>query len=502
MKKMDILASLFAFFVFAIFVGVLSLMVRADEDSSVSEKEKALLQKIEELEKRVKELEDIVKQSGARVENIEKGGSSQSTVEVEVSEDKGSKGSYESKKSEAVGKGEVPLKAFWKDRLTFGSEDKSFELQVGGRLQLDWAFFDNDVNLERVFGEEEDGIQFRRARIDFSGRVHEDILYRVEFDFAGDKDLSGRGKFTDVHLTFSDLPFVGNLQVGHFREPFGLERLTSNNFITFMERGLNDVFNPKRNVGIMMFNSAVNSRLIWQAGLFKETDDFPSDDDTDEDQGYSFTGRIVFLPWYKKEGNKLLHLGLAYSHRNPNGASFRYRAQPDSALANYYVDTDKYQGFRLGEDAVVDDLDLVGSELLFIYGPFSIQAEYASSFVDTLLAGNERFSGGYLYASYFLTGETRAYNLNTGTLTRVIVKESFDPKRGKWGAWELGLRYSWIDLDSKVIRGGEEATWTLGLNWYLNPNTRLMLNYSRADVEHDLYEGTLNILQTRLQIDF
>lgn len=458
---------------------------------SATPREAELMQRIETLEKKVQELESLLKGKNQTV-------STESTSETVSAKENTPAEKTEVKKED---KSSPELTSQWKDRLYFKSNDGSFELQVGGRLQLDWAFFDNDRDLISVFGEEDDGTQFRRARIDFSGKIYESVFYRMEFDFAGDKEMEGKAKFTDTFIGVSDIPYVGNIQVGHFREPFGMERLTSSNYNTFMERGFNDVFNPKRNVGIMLFNSQLQNRLIWQAGAFKETDDFPSDNDSDDDQGYAVTSRVVGLPWYENNGRRLLHLGLAYSHRNPDGAPFRYRTNPECALAFSYLDTDRYTGFRIA-DAVADDVDLIGTEFLWIYGPFSIQAEHALSYVDTNFSGTREFQGGYIYTTYFLTGENRTYNNKTGLLARIKPKNNFSPKTGSWGAWELGLRYSWIDLDSGMIRGGREQDWTLGVNWYLNPNTRIYLNYTLANIEHDLYDGNLGILQTRFQIDF
>lgn len=461
-----------------------------DAKENTTKVETELIQRIEMLEKKVHELEALLKEKEQTI--------SKTTVSENVPvEEHALSEKVEVKKEDTSPK----LITQWKDRLTFKSEDDSFEVQVGGRLQLDWAFFDNDNDLSSVFGEEDDGTQFRRARIDFIGKIYESIFYRMEFDIAGDKDMEGRAKFTDTYMGISDIPYLGNIQVGHFREPFGMERLTNSNYNTFMERGFNDVFNPKRNVGFMLYNSHLQNRLLWQAGIFKETDDFPSDNDSDDDQGYAVTGRVVGLPWYEEKGRKLLHLGLAYSHRNPDGAPFRYRANPECALAFSYLDTDRYNGFRIA-DAIADDVNLIGTELLWIYGPFSIQAEKALSYVDTNFAGTREFQGGYIYTTYFLTGENRTYNNKMGTLSRIKPNKNFSPKTGSWGAWELGLRYSWIDLDSGIIRGGREQDWTLGLNWYLNPDTRIYLNYTLANIEHDLYDGNLGILQTRFQIDF
>ncbi|WP_373501249.1 porin [Desulfococcus sp.] len=75
---------------------------------------------------------------------------------------------------------------------------------------------------------------------------------------------------------------------------------------------------------------------------------------------------------------------------------------------------------------------------------------------------------------------------------------------GGLGAWELGARWSWLDLTDNEISGGEENNFTLAVNWYLNPNYRFMFNYIYADAtdRKDAEDGKANIFQTRFQVDF
>ncbi|MDZ7597282.1 MAG: porin [Desulfobacterales bacterium] len=120
------------------------------------------------------------------------------------------------------------------------------------------------------------------------------------------------------------------------------------------------------------------------------------------------------------------------------------------------------------------------------------------------MADDPEFDGFYLYGSYFLTGENRTYSASNGAFDRVKPKANFQLTEDGWGAWEIGLRFSTIDLSDGGINGGEADNYTAGLNWYLNPNVRWMANYVYSDIENreDVNDDSINIIQTRFQIDF
>ncbi len=401
---------------------------------------------------------------------------------------------------------EGALKAMWKDGLRIESPDGQFKLQLGGRVWVDYTWFDQDRDLADFVFDEEDGGQIRNARLDMRGDIYKDVFYRLEYEFAGNNGPSG---FTDTYVGLKGIPYVGTLQIGHYKEPFSLEELTNDSTITFMERALPNAFAPGRNLGAQLSNAylgeAGKERLTYALGVFKSTDNWPSANDGDEDQGYALTARVTGLPWFDAENKRLFHLGLSYSHRNPDGAvvnPYLIRSTPEARLLGFrWVDSESAtDGFRLA-NAIPDNVDLWSLESALVLGPLSLQGEYIRSDVETLIGGDLGFDGYYIYASYMLTGESRPYRNAAGVFDKIRPKSNFGWGKG-WGAWELAARYSAIRLSDGPIRGGDDRNLTLGLNWYLNPNTRWMLNYIMADIDHDLYSGNMNILQTRFQIDF
>jgi phosphate-selective porin OprO and OprP len=93
--------------------------------------------------------------------------------------------------------------------------------------------------------------------------------------------------------------------------------------------------------------------------------------------------------------------------------------------------------------------------------------------------------------SSFLTGESQPYDKENGVFGRVEPLHNYHWTKGEGcsglGAWQVGARFSYLDLNSKAIQGGRIESWTFGLNWFLNPNVTVQLNYI---LEHRDQPGT------------
>ncbi len=379
-----------------------------------------------------------------------------------------------------------PLRAYWKNGFRLKSEDGQFSLKIGGRLHNDWAVIDVDKAVEERFDDRfGSGAEIRRARIELSGTLFEFVRFKSDFEFSG-----GEVALKDVFLETPRMPYAGILRVGHMKEPFSLEELTSGNQTTFMERALPSAFVPSRNTGFGLRNALLDERVTWAAGFFRETNNQGTGfDDTGR---YNVSFRLTGLPWVSRDGRRLFHVGLDYTHKfMEDGKPVRFRQRPEAHLTDVrFVDTG---------DIPADGVDVAGFESALLWGPFSLQGEYYRAWVDAAQVDRLSFDGFYVFASYLLTGESRTYKRSGGVFGGIKPRRNLRLGKPGWGAWELAVRYSHLDLDDGPIQGGTLDDVTLGVNWYLNPNTRIMLNYIRSDLDD---VGDANIFQSRFQIHF
>ena len=80
---------------------------------------------------------------------------------------------------------------------------------------------------------------------------------------------------------------------------------------------------------------------------------------------------------------------------------------------------------------------MIDVEAAGVYGAASIQGEYVWNEVEQLHGGSLSLDGYYAQASYFLTGEHRAYKLGEGVFDRLfLILTSWEKikvsERGKW----------------------------------------------------------------------
>ena len=405
-------------------------------------------------------------------------------------------------KLKAGKKGKLGTHYYWDDGLHIDSPTKKLRLRLNMLLNLDVGkiYADNELDaaLPDLEGTE---LELRRLRLEILGRISDFMTARGQFDFSDGLDIQ------DLWCSFHEIPYVGEVKIGHFKEPFSLEALTSSQATTFMERSLPSVaFAPRRNPGIQIMNAEFRKHMTWALGTFLEIGDLEDKDDLfdafDTATGYNVTSRITGVPWYKDGGSKFLHLGFSYSHQfrddTDSDARVIFRTRPESRLTDEtLVDTDKF---------FADGVDLNGVEACLVFDSLSFQAEYIRVMTDSKEERDPEFSGFYVYGSYFLTGERREYVRSKGTFTPETPKHGFRPRRRNWGAWEIALRYSYLDLNDKSIAGGEEQNFTIGLNWYFTQKYRVMFNYVRAEIEDRanplVDDGSADIFQSRFQISF
>jgi phosphate-selective porin OprO/OprP len=371
----------------------------------------------------------------------------------------------------------------WKDGLVLTSEDA--QIKIGGRIMNDWAWLDGDDALDDALGNVADGTEFRRARVAISGTLQGGIEFKGQYDFAGAKV-----SFKDVYVGVKNVIGQTGLRIGQFKQPVGMDVLNSSNDILFMERASFSVLMPDRRTGLMLHGPVGESdRVTVAASVFRETD---SGGKNVGDGAYSVAARVTGLA-LATEGGDLLHLGISGSLRNPVSEMLAFDLDPEAHLApafgQYEID--------------VDSWTQVGLEAAGVFGALHFQGEYLSLFTTGAAGAPDVNLGGfYAQAGFFLTGERLPYKKRSGTFTRVKPQKDFRGEGGGVGAVELVARYSMLDVDDEDAPAGDVTGITAGLNWYLNPNTRMMLNYVRSEADTPGLDGTLQGIQTRFQVAF
>ncbi|MFN0053265.1 MAG: OprO/OprP family phosphate-selective porin [Planctomycetales bacterium] len=393
-------------------------------------------------------------------------------------------------------------------------EKKYPNLEVHGAVQFDTGWYGQDQTNINEFGVLKDGADFRRTRLGVNGSIAPTINYFWQMDFA----FPGRPTFTDLWMEITELPVIGTLRAGQWKQPFSLEVVSSYRFTMLPERSLLfQSFTPFRHPAVGMYDWSEDERMTWAASVYRAGQD-QYGGSLASSGGYAGVARITGLPWYEDEGRRYLHLGAAYNYTAPNGRFGSFRSIPEFFIGAHDSASNSTAGtpvpttitgtpfFVNTGNFFMNHYNLVGTEFLWVEGPLTVQSEFMYLNATRNNGKGAAFAGFYTQMGYFLTGEHRPYMKRQGALDRIKVLHDLgkDPQTGYgWGAFEAACRFSYVDLNSRDIQGGRLFDFTAGFNWYLNSYTKLQLEYIRAALDNAKFGDSItNLYSLRLQWDY
>ena len=398
-----------------------------------------------------------------------------------------------------------------KGGITIKTEDGRFEAKVGGRIQLDGNFpIDDDAdNIEEGVGEQRTDVFFRRARLSLEGKAY-GWTYKFENDFASQSDSvscpaqtitvpepvppattvtitrpaqtctggSGRG-FREMWI--GTKLGSANLRIGQAKPYRSMEELTSSNEIMFMERPFSSASGIYRQFQTGLFLDGAGTNWGWGVSAYSLK--AAQDNETD---GVGSSARVYYAPIVND--NAVIHLGFSGGIDNPsNGQTV--------AVANLpYGGRSGPTNGALGA-STVDEQTTYALEFAGKAGPFYGQAEYAKAEFAEETTDDEKVDTYYVQLSYLLTGESKPYDIKKGVFK--------SPKpNGAGGAWEAKIRYDYAEGKDVAIES-EITQIAVGLNWFVNPNVRMMFEYLTGEREPDgLDSQKLDVFATRVQFAF
>jgi len=422
-------------------------------------------------------------------------------------------------------------------------------IRLSGFFQLDDGLFSQTNASRERYGDIQDGVGFRRARLQAIGELTEFMAYTIEVDFA----QAGRPSLLDVWGEIDEIPWIGTIRIGQFRMPGLMDSWTSVRHLDFLERSAAfQATDPFRRVGIMGYAMSEDERTAWAYAvyttgltywdgtktIYRTFGDNRYGTQIGDNGGVSFSSRITHLLYYDElsGGRHLLHVGGGYLYSQLGGEGDQLanaKAYNSKTFPEFFVGDISGGGLTAaGTPVVIDagqilsnDFSLYHVELAGNRGPFHFQSELMLETINQQNGPTMLLPAAYAQCGVFLTGETPGYLKEAGVFDYNVVPHTpffGTGRRGRlrgWGAWELAFRWSYVDMSLTNVNPANQLLnlpgpppfpnygvlneSTVAVNWWWNRNTRLQFNWIHSMpnlVGFGL--APFDIFGTRFQVEF
>lgn len=423
-------------------------------------------------------------------------------------------------------------------RPTIKTGDNRFSMSLRGRFQADWAsYWQDDTFAAGVPTAERDlsgGAVVRRARFGVEGKAWDDFWYELRFEFGG-SGTEAAGLLNLARVAWNpDGDLDWRLNVGIIQPVFTYANAVSSADLMFVER-------PSIvNIAVDQFGGDSGRRAVEVT--YQHTDQFWKGDnivitgaftgqrvnqaDT-RDESTHVLGRVAWRLW--SEGLSNFQIGASAAQvldvQGTPPHIITYSERPESRVDGQTLITTAF---------AVGDADAMAADGAWLYGfeaglnleNWYVGGEYYTFGIDrdrqfvTTSPDEPEFDGWYAESSYVLIGGPKAYSARSNSNNFAIWGAPRIQRPFEWGesigALEIAVRFATVDLnwnDSPAVfatggvRGGQQDIWTAGVNWYLNPNIRVIVDFQDVDIQKRTAANVdagqeFNTAMGRLQLSF
>ena len=242
---------------------------------------------------------------------------------------------------------------------------------------------------------------------------------------------------------------VVQVMAGQFKSPFSQEEIQSSKYMTFIERSMINNIVPGRSPGVMVHGHT--EAKVLQYGVSVQNDE--GELGLNRNGGPDFFGQGRYKPWREGALETFSFGGaIGFGKREQE----RFVSGRTSSRSVVYFDKVPLDGNLLRRNV----------EAWWYPGPLSVQSEYDDLRAERNGLGvgggdlpDVKARGFMVQAAYVLTGETNDPD-------EPIVPSRPIHARGA-GAWEVGLRYQFFDVEG-TERANRVEDVTVAVNWWFN----------------------------------
>jgi phosphate-selective porin OprO/OprP len=411
-------------------------------------------------------------------------------------------------------------------RPTIATSDGKISFAIGNQTQFDYGTYFQNPTPTTQFSHLNYGVNLRRERLFFVAK-YDDWTLNVTPDFGGSPDGNQSSQFLyEANLNFTGFKPI-TATIGYFKPWFSLYDSQSSNDFLLMERP--SIIEIARNVAAGDARASAglkaNQDQWFASGYFTGSQYGAQTGSLLNGEQMSMVGRLAGRPYYDSDWNVQLDFSGEYVFKpaiNSSGqTTFNLQDRPEDRAAdqNRLISTTSLP---------IKNVGVYGGEAGVNWRNFLLQGGYYHIGEDqekpmSQPAPHLNFHGGYVEGGWVLTGEPIRYNTGAAAWARPKVERPFGLTEDGWetgpGAWEIGARWSVMNLNSNVtpgvsqtktggIFGGLQQIFGVNLSWYPNDFVRFYLQFQYSQVDKLNTAGTAQLgqhfetLAGRMQVAF